>query len=192
MASSDWAAWTQAAVAALTIVTTAYLSRRDAGDRRAAAIARARSAAIAVFPALVDELASLSWAVHQLEAGCKVGEIGRDGPGEDDAIALWHTNTMTPALESARPFIHELRGEAEPVQRAYLALEILKSTYHDFCESANDGGPAWMWDWSDESEAEIVAKTRAALSRCKEAVDALGRSLGPSQEGSWLPLRLGR
>lgn len=180
MSSSDAAAWSQALAAVIAIATTAYLSRRDAADRRTEAMARARSAAIAIFPAMVDELASLSWAVHQLDEGMPVGAIGRNGPGDDDVIALWDTSTLTPALESARPLLHELRDFAEPVQRAYLSLSLLQTAYNDFVMSVDDGGPAATWDWSDEREASIVSKTRSALDRCKQAVEILGEALAPA------------
>lgn len=192
MSSSDIAAWTQAIAAVITIVTTAYLSRRDASDRRVEAEARARSAAIAILPPMTAELEALTWAVNQLADGCRIGRIGNDGPYDEDAIALWHTDTLTPALEAVRPLLHELRGAAEPVQRAYFSLSELQSAYLDFVKSADDGGPHFTWMWTPEMEAKIVSKTRDALECCQLAVDALHNCLRASGRKSWFARMYGR
>jgi len=82
--------------------------------------------------------------------------------------------------------LHELRSAAEPVQRAYLALSMLKTGYHNFCMVEDDGGPSFLWQWSKEMEDDITSKTRNALARCQEAVDALGESLAVTpQKGAF-------
>lgn len=172
------ASWVQAVGAILALAVTIWLSRLDNRERRRAAATRARSAAIAVFPELVDVQAELSWALDQIEKGYPANDLGNFGPEDADTLRFWRTPVMPARLEALRPILYELGDAAEPAQRAYFALQRLRQYFKDFVRlQALDEIPENIWTYSAAEWEQTHALARAAQAKVKRAVEAIGRLL---------------
>lgn len=175
MTSSEWAAWVQAVGAVVAIAATVALTRTDQRQRRIEAKARRLSAAVAIFPVIAEVASGLKWALGQVEAGHRPDEIGSDGPEPEDTIHFWNTAVMPAKLEALRPILHDLGADAEPVQRAFLSLDILRQDFRDFASSNRHEGPEYTWGYSEKEWAQTHALALEARERTRLSVVVLKR-----------------
>lgn len=172
------AAWVQAIGALLALGLTIYLSRGDRKAREKTERARGRSAALALFPVMMDILGELSWALAQVEKGHRPEEIGCRGPEDEDTIRFWQTPVMPDKLIAMLPLLHELGDAAEPSQRAYFALQQLKRDFLEFMELQRiDGPPEEAWCYSANEWKRTHALAVAAERSIQHALASISAFL---------------
>lgn len=175
MASSDWAAWVQAGGAIAALWISIRLARGDRRRQAAEKRARARTAALALYPLFLDAYGELAWIENQISRGCPLEKLGNNGPEEEDNIAFWDTSILRDELKASRPFLNDLAEAASAAQSAYLHLFFMDSNITMFKSKKADDGPRVLWKYSEEESAEAIGDAKRAFAKTSEAVDAMGK-----------------